>query len=281
MNPNLTKPASGIYIKPVSLTGASSRSKNIIHPISIIPDYLRTKELLKLVVEDIARFTLHKISGFDPDGNPTVIFLDTVGYIADFKETADGVDTLSHSGSAGCNLCSFRRFEGNAGNSSLFAYTTNINSHDASSKRSAERHKQLRDNGISEKQCSFLGLNSSSRPQKEIYPPLVLHDLLRKEIDYLHPIKHHFDAFDNIVAPDHLLVGLIRNALRVLFSSLETKSEKQALRRIDLPREKYVGNVSKGRNGELYTTSFNNTFGIFHVAPVVVQQFKSIFRGRP
>ena len=34
---------------------------------------------------------------------------------------------------------------------------------------------------------------------------------------------------------------------------------------------------SKGRNGELNTTSFNNTFAIFQVAPVAVQQFKSSF----
>ena len=132
----------------------------------------------------------------------------------------------------------------------------------------------------------FLGCTVHHDRREKSYPLLILRNLLRQESDYLDPIKHHFDAFgNNVVAPDHLLVGLTRNTLRVLLTSLEVKPGKlalnsifaQALRRNDLPREKYIWNVSKGRDGELNTTSFKNTFAIFQLAQVVVQQFNLFF----
>ena len=67
-----------------------------------------------------------------------------MGFIADFKETADGVYTLNHSAIAGCNLCLFRRYNGNARNISLFAYCLKINYHNAASRTSVKRHEAIR-----------------------------------------------------------------------------------------------------------------------------------------
>ena len=77
------------------------------------------------------------------------------------------------------------------------------------------------------------------------------------------PRKHHFDAFRNyVVAPNHVLGGIIRDILRSIFQSLPDNNIrmiqndvlKTNVTKHKLPYESPVVYNSRGRKGDLNNT---------------------------
>ena len=58
-----------------------------------------------------------------------------------------------------------------------------------------------------------------------MYPLIILPNKLRQLKYYLNPAENHFDMLKNNVGdPDHLLVGIIRNAVLAFLTSLQYQS---------------------------------------------------------
>lgn len=200
-----------------------------------------------------------------------------MGFISDFYESSDVVDTMSHSGTAGCNLCSFRIYKGSAKNTFLAAYSANIHSAHSSHRRSAIRNQAVRAKGISEQNCRFMRLTPNVT-ETSVFPLLKRHKLLRSFETYRNPNKHHFDAFrNNVIAPDHVLIGNIRNLIQALFLSLNSEESQSHLNALidsnlkqnRLTREGITFNTVTKR---LNSTTFNTTFSIWQaLLPSIVQ----------
>lgn len=78
-----------------------------IRPKSCTPPTVASNDAVLGIVDDV----VHGWQG--PLREPVHMFLDCVGFVSHFHESADGLDTFDHSGNAGCNVCCFLNVRGN------------------------------------------------------------------------------------------------------------------------------------------------------------------------
>jgi len=131
-----------------------------------------------------------------------------------------------------------------------------------------------------------LGIHKYSLDHVSPYPLLNLERRLAAAFDATDrpfPPNHqyHFRALQgSIVAPDHCIIGNIKNVLDVSFVSLDSAPHQRLLNQLfrqalidnTLPRQRQVFNVS---SKSLHSVTFSSLFAIFLVYPSVFSQFSS------
>jgi len=279
--------AGGIYLLPMGLPSHYRRSPTFVHTVALSPPGVLATEVISHLTDKLVKGTVDGIDSYSPDGTPVRIFLDFLGFLTDFHESSDGVGTFQHNGVAGCNLCAFRRDQGTNPTASAYAFTTDWHSSNSSVQRTTTRQADLLRSNPSLDQLAHLGIHHYRTDEDSPYPLLNME--LRLAAAFASttrpfPPQHeyHFRAFQgSIVAPDHCIIGNIKNALTAAFVSLNSapsqtflnKLFREALFHNALPRQRQVFNVSKK---VLHSTTFSSLFGIFLVSPAVLTIFSSL-----
>jgi len=288
---NLTKKNSvgAVYLLPLDLPSYLKTSPSSIRPVALTPKKMSSKIILDLITKDIVTGTTKGFIGRSPSGDKLRVYLDMCGSLADFKEASDGLQTLSHSGTAGCNLCNFRKNSTKFSSHSDNAYSTTSHSRSSAFTRSAWRHYELLGSGISNREANFIGMKLPGHSATSFDTFLRLEDELRRAVtpDSLPHARHHYKAFPcAVVAPDHCIVGNIRNVLEAVYLSLASPASwanlntcfREALLLNGLPGQDQVFNLD---SKSLNSCSFTILFGTFSVAPYAMSRFLLEFPTAP
>lgn len=156
-------------------------------------------------------------------------FVGMVAFLANFHEATDGLYVLTHSGAAGCNICSYRKKP--LRTRTYHITLTRVSFLCAINLQSVlSGNTPLFENKVY--RTRYLGMFPDERVANKPPALVILHERLRPSASH-NPIRSPFDAFaSNWVASDHCWVGNIRNLLHVLFLSLRNDDGKTVLNNI-------------------------------------------------
>lgn len=105
------KSSSVIYLPNLTLPPSVKRTARIIRIIVATYPSVSTNSVLVPVLDYITKGSLGGMKAYAPGGEFLNIYVDCVALLTDYHESADGIDVLNRSVSAGCNICSFRKFQ--------------------------------------------------------------------------------------------------------------------------------------------------------------------------
>lgn len=230
----------GCYMIPIGLSLQRRRGLTSIRPIALTPPGVSTNYVLDDIIEDIVEGTVSGFDGEDASGRKVKIFLDVVGFVADYPASSNVLDVMSHAAKAPCTHCTFRHRS--APGDTDYAYSTNIDSSHSSFVRGMHRTVSVRQSTLSDDDAKWLGMRKggiSVIDEPGQWPLLKLTKTLQSrqsEIPFNmegeRVVSGFFDAYlSNAVAPDHLLTGLGSHLLDVMFKQLEDTAMK---RRVDI-----------------------------------------------
>ena len=216
----------GCYILPIGFSNEMRHSSSSARPLSLAPSDMKSNEVLKYVMDDVAMGTVEGVMGTDPYGNSVRIFIDPIGFMADYPAVSSVLDVKSHTADAPCPLCSFTRRKNITG--ADYGYTVDIHSSRMSNVRFADRTYALREMGVDESSGKNMGMNEGGIEILESSPLYSLHKKFKYQrhkaaltADGSHVVSPCFDPYLNTaVAPDHALMGLSKNILQLFFNVL-------------------------------------------------------------
>jgi len=180
-----------------------------IRTIALTPPTMPSTKILELIREDIRIGTTTGYLGYNPSGDRIRVYLDLCGSLADFKEASDGLMTFNNQGTAGCNLCNFRKNNNKISRHSVNAYTSTSHSRNSAFTRTPWRHKMLFDTVISPAEANYIGMKMPH------HVPTSFDTFLRLERDLQRAVsptslphaRFYYRAFPcSVIAPDHCIV---------------------------------------------------------------------------
>lgn len=267
----------GCYLLPLGIPPNWRTTRTAVHLLGLTPPGISTNQVLLSIIDDIVKMTTEGADGWDPDGNLVKIFIDIVGFIADYPAITHTLDVMGHNATAPCSLCTFRRQLMN--NRTKYGYSTNIHAECTSDLRCWERHEALRSSGISAMGLQRLGMSSACKASTEISPLNELrkalegsrHHIPRNEKGEL-VVSGIFDPYrSSYVAPDHLFSGLATSALHCCFLLLPNDQARRSvdlsicanLRDNGLVRQSQIYNIS---GKKLHSMTISGTYCVLSVA---------------
>lgn len=276
----------GCYMLPVGFSNELRSSPSAARPLSLTPTGLSSKEILRHIIPDILKGVVEGVMGVDPYGNPIRIFLDPVGFMADYPAVSSVLDVKSHTADAPCPLCSFTRKKNVAG--SAYAYSVDVSSRRSANVRFAERSYKLRASGIDFACGQRIGMLPGDMRIVDDSPLHLLHRSLREKrhkIPFtdggLPVVSGYFDPYMNTaVAPDHALMGIAKNALDFFFKILADEDKRESvdtqvcvyLRLNGLPLQSAVYN--KNSTG-IHSMSMTAVFSVLLIINAIADDYLS------
>ncbi len=225
----------GLYMSPSSFHTRSRRSQSTIRTISLTPAGVSTNSVIDFLIDDLVRGSIDGIDCVDAFGQIVRVFFDVMGFIGDYPASSAVVDLKGHNATAPCTHCGFT-FNKSTG-VSTFAYITSITSCNTAYRRSQSRTESIREAGLSDYQHKFLGM--SVIDQKDFRNcdacPLLKFASVHNEALSNHVCALPFETFDkdgytlNLVAPDHLITGLFKGVLLIIFMQLPDDDARDRL----------------------------------------------------
>lgn len=131
---------------------------------------MKTVEVLQAIENVISVGATRGFESVDDYGNKCVILLDIAGCLSDYHEASGTLDTLCHSTLSKCNLCNFRALQNARSEGKKWTYTTNCHFGNSVSRRSTDRHLQLRASTISSTALNRLGLHPTQLVSNRLGP---------------------------------------------------------------------------------------------------------------
>lgn len=269
----------GCYMLPASMPSRFRGAANGVRVISLTSPGVSTNEVLKIIVEDIAKGTTTGLISKDISGNEVRIFLDVVGFVSDYPAMTHVTDVMGHSANSPCTHCTFRVRKDRVGSS--FGYTNAIHSRNNSFARCLKSHEELRKFKSTEASLKKVGMQSRSDNEIDGKPLLMLSKQLRdirssipKTSNGLPVVSGIFDPYQSCaIAPDHLLSGVGKNTLLVAFRSL-SPGRCQYTNAVFMDALKSNGLVGRGSlyntdSKKLYPITMSATFCAVTIAPAV------------
>ncbi|PXF41580.1 hypothetical protein BWQ96_08694 [Gracilariopsis chorda] len=220
------------------------------------------------------------VDGIDAFGDPVKIFTDVVGFVGDYPAAAHTTDVMGHNAAAPCTLCNFRRSTG--GRSSMYGFSTIVNTQVSAGLRTFERHMALRNSVIDDDHANRLDMRSNESFADSSAPLVAFQreldrkrDEIPNSIGGLPVVSGLFDSYrSNVIAPDHLLTGVTKNVLDACFAALGSRDARlkadvslcSALRDNGLIRQTSVYNVKEKK---LHSMTLSGTYCLLLVAAAV------------
>ena len=272
----------GVYLLPMGLTQRAKRSRTAVHGISLTPPVVSTNEVLLRIIPDIVKGT-KGIAGVLPSGEPVVIFLYVVGFVADYPAAAEPLDILGHTADTPCTHCTIRKLKNNG--SFTMGFATKLHFSFSPTLRCAECHEALRESDLTFREINVLSMKPAENAKPQEQPLAMLREQLlavRPSIpgttDTIPVITGLFDPFrSSIISPEHLLSGLTRNAVDLFFRMLPPGARKDleiaicaALVQNGFPRHQTVCNE---RKIQLHTMSLSSVFSVLLVSQPICMGF--------
>lgn len=237
----------GLYLSPSSLNLKSRRSQSSVRTVSLTPAGVSTNSVLEYIIEDLVTGSIDGFDCVDAFGDEVKVFFDIMGFLGDYPAASGVVDLKGHMATAPCTVCGFT-FNKKSG-MSTYAFTTSISCCNTAYRRSQQRTSSIRAAGLTIYQNKCLGLRvieDHDFLETGSCPLLKLASEYNKKLQIC-DARPSFSAYKkdgymlNIVAPDHLISGLFKGVLTIVF--------------IQLPTEKMIEEV------QIYLTSILSTFG--------------------
>ena len=232
----------GFYMLPLGIPTWTRTSTHALRIISLTPPGVSSEVAIYNSITDLVRASSQGVPGRTADGRDVTIFLDILGYVADYPESAHLLDVTGVTGASPCTLCTFPRANvGNADDvpsmsreSSSYAYTSAIHSGNLSFRRTRTR-MQISRGRADERELKRLGLRSYDSLQ----PPLGALHHLSMELEKARPqvpwtsqgdpvVSCWFDPYlSSFVAPDHVLFGVGEDIVKCMLGVMQPAERAQ------------------------------------------------------
>ena len=218
--------------------------------MSFTPTHVSTNEVLDFIIPDIINGIINGIETVDAEGRTVTIFLDVVGFIGDYPESAKVIDLMNHAARAPCTHCSFRHRK--LENAANYAYSLAIHSYHSSFGRTLRKTLALRSSNISAEELTFLGMRQGSiEDVSEVGRwPLIKLGCAIQSARHRIPrtstgrpvVPGTFNPYNqNAVAPDHLLAGLGKFMVETAFVMLNSDTDRKRLEIVVCQKLKDLG----------------------------------------
>ena len=126
---------------PLNLSMEKRRVLSGRRTISLTPPGVSTNDVLDFIIDDLVDASVNGVIGIDPTGKSCRIFIDVVGFVAEYPASPDVLDVMKHGIIAPCTHCTFRRRKTKL--ESRYAFSCDIHSNNTSFVRSLHRTKLL------------------------------------------------------------------------------------------------------------------------------------------
>lgn len=217
----------GIYMSPASMHIRSRKSQASVRTVSLTPPDVSTNYIMNFIIDDLVEGSVNGFTCVDALGETVRCFLEVVGFIADYPASSAVLDLTGHNSYAPCTHCSFHFNRWS--HSSKFAYTTSITSRNSSYRRTQQRTESIRSAGLTKEQAKCLGMSLGDESLLQwdgMCPLLKFCSALNARLSISPaPTNTHCHALDgyslNIIAPDHLITGLMKGVLLCSFIQLD------------------------------------------------------------
>ena len=269
----------GCYMLPLGICQSKRISVGVIRQLGLTPPGVSTNHVLQYIIDDIVTGAREGFTTTDSDGQEVVIFLDCVGYIADYPAITEALDVLGHNSNVPCHLCSFYRYDKSGRGFAAYGYTSDINSSHPSYARSGYRSSIIRHVDVKDSDLNAMGLREQSRYMASILPLHNLCERLEAVRDSI-PITRKgarvvpgiFDPYRScVIAPDHLFLGMAQNVLSCVIKLMPRGIRKiahaQCLRMLRENFLFYQKELFDTKKKEVHSMSISAMYSFLLVAP--------------
>ena len=225
----------GCYMLPLGMLPDRRSALGAVRKIGLAPPGVSTNEILKVILSDIVKGTVEGFVTKDSRGRQVVVFLDCVGFIADYPAMSEALDVLGHNSNVPCHLCAFSRYDKSGGGHSAYGYSTAIQSSHPSFCRLAERTNALRTAKVSDSDLRAMGFQESAvygskvnaLHELSIHLSRVRSKIPRNEYD-LPVVPGVFEPYRScVIAPDHLFLGLSHDVINCFLKHVSVAVRKR------------------------------------------------------
>lgn len=274
----------GCYMLPLGITPRLRTVAGSIRKLSLTPAGISTNHILSHIINDIVKGTTEGFKDLDSEGNCVTIFLDVVGYIADYPALSEAIDVLGHTSNVPCHLCFFQKYDQSGARGADYGYATDIVSSNLIFCRYRDRTLALREAGLSDNEFRQLGLHDTKTFESKLNPLEELSTRMEEARPLVPKTQHGvpvvpaiFDVYRScIIAPDHLFLGLAKDAINFVLSSCTPAERKLSqslalnyLRENSLGMQTRLFNIEKH---EVLSMSISSMFDLLLVAPYSFRQ---------
>ena len=225
----------GVYMSPAGLPLRSHKSQSTVRILSLSPSNVSTNYVIDYLIEDLVNGCINGLDCIDAFGSRVRCFFEIMGFVADYPASAAVVDVLGHIASAPCTHCTYRLVR--SALFSRYAFSTQMTSSNSAFRRSQRRTSSIRSASIPSDDANYLGMKPGGKEVLEnagVSPLLKLCAAYNDAINESTTVAPHnsteLDGYNiNIVAPDHLLTGLMKGVLFCTFMHLSDTSDGDLL----------------------------------------------------
>lgn len=281
----------GVYLMPIGLSVKSNRSQSSVRTVSLTPQFVSTNYILNILSEDLVDSCLNGFLCIDAFGSQVRCFLEVVGYVADYPASSAALDVKGHNAFSPCTHCSFHYCT--ADNASKYSYTGSVNSSHSAHRRTQDRFHSLHRAGFTDEEAKMLGLkaasveifnNKSAAPLLK-FASMYNSSLYSKRLSQGHDDNlYELDGYTlNVIAPDHLLTGLMKGILLCTFLHIDNKQLQDKfdiLLKCSLLRFGFQSQNKIFKNNKLVSgLTLSMIYALFSVLPTTLESlsmYKSI-----
>ena len=220
---------------PVSLNVRARRSQGSIRTVSLTPPGVSTNYIMNHIIDDLVDGCLQGFKCVDAFGKTVHCFFKVTGFIADYPASSAILNLTGHTSFAPCTHCAF--YFNRWAHSSKYSYSSSITSRNSTFMRTQHRTHSIRSSRLSKTEAQFLGmsLGDENMLHHDGFSPLLKfcakHNELLASSPGIHNLEsHELDGYSlNIVAPDHLITGLMKGVLLCSFIQLDDEHKRTHL----------------------------------------------------
>ena len=275
----------GFYMIPLNLPLYRRRELSCTRTISLTPPKVSTNTVFDYIIDDLIDGSVNGLRAIDPFGNVVRVFIDVVGFVADYPASSKVLDVMNHGARAPCTHCTFRRRRDKK--QSRYGYTASINSSRTSYSRDIFRTLALRSESFHERFANYMGFNEGNLKDIDVESKWPLLKLGLKSLQAKNTFKsmrngrsilcNSFDPYvQNIVAPDHCLTGIAKGILQTIFEQLPNSNLRLqldglirgALMELGFSSQACIFNI---HTNKLHSCSMSYIYAILSIMPFAIE----------
>ena len=229
-----SRSVTGVYMMPLGIPAEDRRTCAVTRVITLVPHGLDMRKVFRLLEADLVKSATNGVEVIDPYGKRAKVFVDLVSFFGDYPAVTAMADVRGHTANAFCTFCTMRKRDDAQGHNLLYDSA-------AHARRLGYMRFDMRTQAIRALQGGVhlekaLGLSTQDKGPAAEAPLVHYANRVRMMPSSTsphssdNPICTSLDSCLNIAAaPDHLLTGLITDALTVCFANLRTDRERTSI----------------------------------------------------
>lgn len=129
---------------PVGQYSSASNNTHSIRLVSLTSPYVSTMDVMDYLHPGIVKGMTQGIEAVDHEGTKCRILLDPVGFLSDYHESSNPLDTLAHGATSPCTLCNIRALNPIHESAPKWCFTHEIHSGTSASRKTTWKHIEIR-----------------------------------------------------------------------------------------------------------------------------------------